>query len=365
MKEWVRKIIQQFEIDDDEKMKSQNSINEELATLLFLLDIYNKNLWDTSKYPARQAREELDKLTQAILKSHQSQEKEDTFFKVRQFFSTHRVDESAYVTQTFEDFKNIIWDFADQLKEEVKDQRHADQMIAGSFKDLRDAVESNSIESLRKKSKEFISHYVDVQNKKENLKQKRISSIKKNLNQFKKKLGEAEQSLNRDFLTGAYNRRYFEEQIKSFSTLSDVSDSKAVMMILDIDHFKNINDTYGHDIGDFVLKECVQTMKRLFTRESDVLARLGGEEFCIFLPDYSYEQATKKADEVLDTIRKQVFIHGEHKIQFTLSIGLSEWKPNDQMELIYKRCDQALYEAKHTGRNRWVSADKAKISKVS
>jgi len=358
LKDWIKKIVQQFEVEN-KSTHAPEKMSEELATLLFMIDVYNKNLLDTPKFSVRQAREELDIFSKKLIQSG-ALENEETFFQLRQFFNAHRIDETTYFLHAFEDFKKIIWEFADQLKEEFKDQKHNDQMINGQFKELRDAVESNSIDKLREKSKEFISKYVEVQNKKDTNKQKRMNSIKKNLNQFKKKLTEAQHTANHDHLTGAYNRRFFEEQVRSFSTTADMGDNKSVMMILDIDHFKKINDTYGHDIGDFVLKECVATIRKLFTRENDVVARLGGEEFSIFLPDYSIDMAIKKAEDVLETIRKQAFVHGEHQIKFTVSIGLSEWRNGDQLELIYKRCDQALYEAKNTGRNKLVVAEKLK-----
>lgn len=358
MKDWIKKIVQQFEAEN-KSPGTPEKMSEELATLLFMMDVYNKNLLDTPKFTVRHAREELDVFSKKLIQSG-GVENEEIFFHLRQFFNAHRIDETTYYLHAFEDFKKIIWEFADQLKEEFKDQKHNDQLINGQFKELRDAVESNSIDKLREKSKEFISKYVEVQNKKDMNKQKRMNSIKKNLNQFKKKLTEAQHTMNHDHLTGAYNRRFFEDQVRSFATTVDMGDNKSVMMILDIDHFKKINDTYGHDIGDFVLKECVATIKKLFTRENDVIARLGGEEFSIFLPDYSMDMAIKKAEDVLETIRKQVFVHGEHQIKFTVSIGLSDWRVNDQLELIFKRCDLALYEAKNTGRNKLVVADKFK-----
>lgn len=360
MKDWIRKIVQQFEVD---KPNSQGAdkISDEMATILFMIDVYNKNLWDTPKFSSRHAREELDSFSKKFIKLNE-EKNDDLFFQFRQFFNSHRIDETTYFLQAFEDFKGIIWDFADQLKDEVKDQKDNDRAIEGQFQDLRDAVESNSLEKLRATSKEFISKYVEVQNRKENNKQKRINSIKKNLGQFKKKLTEAQYSLNHDFLTGAYNRRYFEEQVRSFATVQDLGECRAVMMILDIDHFKKINDSYGHDIGDFVLKECVHTIKKLFPRESDIVARLGGEEFSVFLPDYTVEMAVKKATEVLETIQKQVFVQGEHQIKFTVSLGISEWRNGDQFITVYKRCDQALYEAKNSGRNKFMVAEKLKVA---
>ena len=225
LREWIKKIVQQFEMESSDS-STPEKMSEELATILFLIDVYNKNLWDTPKFSVRLAREELDSLSKKLIQSQNQKNSDDVFFQFRQFFNAHRIDETAYFLQAFEDFKGIIWDFADQLKDEVKDQKDNDQAISGQFKDLRDAVESNSLEKLRSTSKEFILKYVEVQNKKENNKQKRINSIKKNLGQFKKKLSEAQQTLNHDFLTGAYNRRYFEEQIRSFATLQEMADTK-------------------------------------------------------------------------------------------------------------------------------------------
>src|SRR6185437_5339899 len=90
------------------------------------------------------------------------------------------------------------------------------------------------------------------------------------------------------------------------------------------DHFKKINDTYGHPVGDFVLKELVATLNQLFTRDGEIVARIGGEEFAILLPDFQVGHAIKKAEEVLNRVRSQVYVHEGHKISFTVSIGIAE-----------------------------------------
>lgn len=357
MKDWIKKIAQQFEVEDSSSKKkspSENShVSDEVGTLIYILDVLNKNLVDTPQYPVRKARETIDDLTKQLL-NIEDRSVEEVLFKTRQFFNSHRVDEATFFQHSFEDFKKIIWDFADQLKEELKEQKKLDSHVDGHLKGLRDAVESNSIEILRKKSKDFINSYVEVQNKKEQNKEKRIASIKKNLSQFKKKLTEAEISLNTDFLTHAYNRRYFEEQTKNFLKLAEISEAPACLLVMDIDFFKKINDQFGHDIGDFVLKECVRVLKQIFIRENDLLARMGGEEFAVFLPDYKIDLAIKKAEEVLETVRKQIFVQGQNQIRFTLSIGIADLKKEDTLDSWYKRADQALYEAKNSGRNKFV-----------
>lgn len=357
MKDWIKKIAQQFEVEDTSDKKKNHAansvVNDEVGTIIYILDVLNKNLVDTPQYPVRKAREEIDNLTKQLLQLNEHSV-EEVLFKTRQFINSHRIDEATHFQHSFEDFKKIIWDFADQLKEELKEQKKLDSHVDNNLKSLRDAVESNSIEVLRKKSKEFINSYMEVQTKKEQNKEKRIASIKKNLTHFKKKLSEAEVSLNTDFLTQAYNRRYFEEQVKSFLKMNDLTDSQACLFVMDIDFFKKINDQFGHDIGDFVLKECVKVLKKSFIRENDILARMGGEEFAVFLPDYKIELAIKKAEEVLETVRKQVFVQGQNQIRFTLSIGIADLKKDDHFDSWYKRADLALYEAKNSGRNKFI-----------
>jgi diguanylate cyclase (GGDEF)-like protein len=362
LKDWIKKIAQQFEVEEDSSKKKKdnqgngNHVSDEIGTIIYILDVLNKNLVDTPQYSVRKTREIIDDLTKQLL--HQDVKAiEETLFKTRQFVNSHRVDEFTHFQHSFEDFKNIIWDFADQLKDELKDQKKLDSHVDAQLKSLRDAVESNSIDTLRKKSKDFIQSYMDVQNKKELNKEKRIISIKKNLNHFKKRLTEAETSLNVDFLTQAYNRKYFEEQTRSFIKFNELTESNACLMVMDIDFFKKINDQFGHDIGDFVLKECVRVLKQIFIRENDVLARMGGEEFAVFLPDYKVELAIKKAEEVLDTVRKQIFVQAQNQIRFTLSIGISELRKEDTLDTWYKRADLALYEAKNSGRNKFVLSE--------
>lgn len=368
MKVWIKKLAEQFEIEaptNDKKNDSEDPqasvINDDLGTVVYILDVFQKNLIDVPNFPIRKTRETLDSLTKKILEN-KGDTKEENLFKFRNFFSTYRAEEISYFKNTFNDFKNLIWEFADNLKEELKEQKKLDASVDQTIKDLREAVESDSIEELRKKTKLFIQTYVDSQNKKETQKEKRLQTFKKNLSVFKKKLSDAELSLNTDFLTGAYNRRFFEEQIKSFFKLSEINSSSAVLLVCDIDFFKKINDNYGHDIGDFILKECVSILKNHFSRESEVVARMGGEEFAILLPDFKTENALQKVNDLLAIIRKQIFVHEKHQIKFTISVGLCEFNRTDSFESWYKKADQALYEAKNTGRDKVICFKELKIA---
>ena len=183
-----------------------------------------------------------------------------------------------------------------------------------------------------------------------------MDHVKKNLDNIKKQLSEAHSSLRMDHLTGAFNRKSFEDQAKNAQNLLSIYQKPVSLITLDIDHFKKINDTHGHPIGDFVLKECVKMLKELFGRDVDCVARVGGEEFAILLPDYQIESAIKKAELILQTIRSAVFVTEDIQLKFTVSLGVAELMPKESIDHWVKRADAALYESKNTGRNRFTVA---------
>ncbi len=370
MRQWVKKLVDQFELDvkepkNGEATPSKHEISEELATVLFMIDIYNKNLFEVEHHPIRKTRETLDDFAKGMVETDR-EKLEKTLFRFRQYMASYRLDEYSYIQKTFEDFKNIIWDFADQLGDEIHIERAQDFELKSHLEGLREAVESNSIQQLRAKSREFIDTYVESQTRKDERRTRRVESIQKNLHAVKKQLMEANLTARLDHLTGAHNRKSFDEQLKRYHSLSQISDHHVSMIILDIDHFKKVNDTYGHDVGDFVIKECVRLAKEIFSREGDFVARIGGEEFAVILPDYQVEHCMKKAEDLLAHVRKQVFIQAQQEIRFTVSMGIAQLLPTESVENWVKRADSALYESKKTGRNKFTVATKdQKIQQVA
>lgn len=353
MKQWVQKLLEQFDWNSSHSKEPAPKVdlNEDRATLLYIIDIYNKHLLEIDKQPVRKVRETLDTFAKGLVHPELPSSK-DVLFKFRQFFASYRIDEYTYMQNTFDDFKKIVWDFADQLTEDLNDEKNKDKEIHGSLEQLKEAVESNSIELLRSKSKEFIQFYMTHQSKKAERRDKRMTHIKKNLNTVKKQLMEAQTHMQLDHLTQVYNRMSFDEQTQKCLSLSALSKTPITMIVLDIDHFKKINDKHGHDIGDFVLKECAHTIKKAFNKEGTFVARIGGEEFAIILPDCEIQEAEKKAQEALQVISKEVFVSGHLKLSFTVSMGIAQLTENETKELWFKRADTALYESKNSGRNR-------------
>lgn len=151
-----------------------------------------------------------------------------------------------------------------------------------------------------------------------------------------------------DPLTRVYNRRYFEEIVDNDGGLL----LPYSMIMFDIDHFKNLNDTYGHEFGDRVLKKLCSIVSANL-RDENTLVRVGGEEFVILLPDTE----VKIAQQIAERIRKMVsefemkFREGTD-VKITISLGVSSMKQNDSFKELFLRSDKALYASKQNGRNK-------------
>lgn len=154
--------------------------------------------------------------------------------------------------------------------------------------------------------------------------------------------------VNYDGLTKLYNRRFFYESLHGEILRAERYERALSVIMFDIDHFKRVNDTYGHDAGDSVLKELSQLIQNNI-RKTDILARLAGEEFAVIVPETWAEGALLLAEKLRDAVARYSF---KHAGKITISLGITELAEGDTADAIYKRADMALYEAKSKGRNR-------------
>lgn len=159
-----------------------------------------------------------------------------------------------------------------------------------------------------------------------------------------------------DELTGALSRRKLMQQLEErYREFRRYGHTTSVLM-LDTDHFKQINDRYGHEAGDKVLRGVVDTCQQQL-RDVDLFGRIGGEEFVALLPNTSMAEATHSAERLRQSVAGLCIAHGEESLQVTISIGVSVFHADDaDFEAALKRADDALYEAKRQGRNRVVEA---------
>ena len=154
-----------------------------------------------------------------------------------------------------------------------------------------------------------------------------------------------------DSLTGMQNRRYFDDALREYLQEFKRINKPVGLVILDLDHFKTVNDTHGHDVGDEVLK-VVANCLRDFTRHHDVAARLGGEEFAVGAPNMDKESLTKLAERIRLAIAQLSVSTGNVTLRVTTSVGLAVWDRKESAEDFFRRADRMLYQAKRMGRNR-------------
>jgi diguanylate cyclase (GGDEF)-like protein len=173
---------------------------------------------------------------------------------------------------------------------------------------------------------------------------------------LKLKTREIERISRVDILTGLYNRRYFDEVFNIQWKAAARGNTLITIIIADIDHFKIVNDTYGHLAGDAYLGKIAGVFSNTFQRDTDFIARYGGEEFVFLLQNREKEDTIELAEKIRAEIENMTLIHYSHKIQATLSLGISSCvpQPDDNREHLFKKADNALYRAKNNGRNQVV-----------
>lgn len=163
-----------------------------------------------------------------------------------------------------------------------------------------------------------------------------------------------------DDLTGVYNRRAMTDTLETELTRSVRYGHPLAILLLDLDHFKKVNDTWGHSAGDDVLRGFVERITPTL-RSTDALCRYGGEEFCIIMPETSQNSAIRAAERIRRLVAAEPFLSGEISIPMTVSVGVAclPLDFHDPPETLLDHADRALYRAKHNGRNRIVLFDAA------
>ncbi len=156
-----------------------------------------------------------------------------------------------------------------------------------------------------------------------------------------------------DPLTKVYNKGAFSSQAPEEFKKARRLGMCFCLIIFDLDHFKSINDNYGHTIGDYVLKETCRVISSELIRSNDFFARFGGEEFCILLTGTSLEQAVKKAEKMRTLVQNHIFKFQDKEFSITVSFGVTDMKPEDkEWKDMFDRADSYLYQSKEGGRNK-------------
>lgn len=231
-----------------------------------------------------------------------------------------------------------------------------------SVSDIKDQIQAIKLADstrteLNKLQSKLVEAAINIENEMSSV-SKNLQEGKNEVNVLEKRIKELESELQetklkstKDFLTGTLNRRSYEAELGKFENEFVRDQKNFAIIFFDIDHFKKVNDTYGHDCGDAVLKTFAALLLKL-TRDVDIVGRYGGEEFVVALHYKNKEELSKYTSRIKNVITKNKFIYKDLKLKVTFSAGVQIRSENNTLEDTISNADKLLYQAKETGRNK-------------
>jgi len=277
-----------------------------------------------------------------------------SFDVVLQLFRKYIADEQTVLAEkkTME-FQSILTGVTRHLESSgtrISDRGHK----VGTY--TNQLEQTTSVEEVRDISKGIMSETQSIVSQSHSLKQEMDETVSE-IDALKKELEGVKQAAKTDMLTGLFNRRGFEESVSGAIEQAREMKTPLSIIILDIDHFKRVNDTHGHLIGDNVLKLLAKLLREN-TKGKDIVARFGGEEFILVLPDTPLKGGFVLAEQIRLTLKSMRWINkttGQPIDTITISLGIAEYKPGEDLDTLIERSDNALYLAKNTGRNKTIT----------
>lgn len=255
--------------------------------------------------------------------------------------------------------KNMMMTFIDRLSSVATTTGDFHEKIGGFSEKISHAdniVELNSIlDEVLRETRLVQTEALNTRDRMVAARQE-VQEAEQRIHTLEAKLQHMSELVREDQLTGSLNRRGLDDVFERETARSDRRGTPLCIAMLDLDDFKRLNDTYGHLAGDGALKHLVKIVKETI-RSMDVIARFGGEEFLILLPETTVEAASQTMTRLQRELTKHFFLHDNEKVLITFSAGVALRAPNEDQAALVKRADKAMYQAKQTGKNRVVVAD--------
>lgn len=230
-----------------------------------------------------------------------------------------------------------------RLRDDLEDRNQRLAQDANTLRSTRDRDEVLRLLALIVAQTEGIQHSVESS-------RRELAQARDALEAMQKELAEARQQLNEDPLTGVLNRRGLDLALSREIARAQRGGHKLCVAMLDSDHFKQVNDRFGHEAGDRVLVHFAN-LARSVIRQADALGRYGGEEFVMILPDTEARGALFVLNRLRMLLAKTPMMHAGAPLAYTFSAGLAQLQPDENAHALFARADQALYQAKQSGRN--------------
>jgi diguanylate cyclase (GGDEF)-like protein len=271
-----------------------------------------------------------------------------------QFFRSHRRDEQAAVLSSAKGMRGLISEMTNGLRSAINEDSANDDRVNREMIVLGTVMQGNSLDDIRAQLGKTIELVSRVTRERQQRYESQLQSMAERVRSLRADLVAVREKVNLDALTRVHNRGAFDEVLARQVDFSFLSGQTMSLMMLDLDNFKQINDTHGHPAGDLVLQTVANAIVRVFPRRSDFIARYGGEEFAVILTDVESADQAAIGDRLMEAIRALNIEYRDTSIQLTCSVGIAVCRPEDDAQTLLGRADRALYQAKQSGRDRTV-----------
>ncbi len=264
----------------------------------------------------------------------------------------HRQSDRSSVNKTMSGLKGAVWDVVTQMQETASAHDRDDEAVQTQLRRLETLLAGDDLSAIRNAAVETMKVVSSNIAARRERNARQLATLGHRMKTLESSLVEV-RSLNRkDPLTGLQNRGALDEALPRLAAVAALAQEPLTIVMIDVDRFKQVNDTHGHPVGDAVLRALGGALSRAFPRKGDYLARYGGEEFCVVLPSTGLLDARHLSARFLDQLRSLEITHEAVALHVTASVGVAMIGPQEKPCTALLRADRALYAAKRNGRDR-------------
>ncbi len=271
--------------------------------------------------------------------------------QVRRFYIDRRQREKKFVTERLHNYRDVVDDLVNGLRQISQRDQETETSVRKNLDTMETAVDAGGLPEIRAALNQTIKNIADTFARQKEQYEAQIHQMNERMSNLRQDLVAAREEMQRDTLTDAYNRGAFDTAIEQSLKMHFILNQPVTLVMIDLDKFKEINDTYGHAAGDEVLRCVSDSLARSFNRKSDLVARYGGDEFAVILSDTKAENSETLIERFLKFVNEIQVPDAGDDIVVSCSAGFTEICIEDSVESLIKRADTALYEAKAAGRN--------------
>lgn len=278
---------------------------------------------------------------------------------VREFVREYCKNSSSHAHTVITDLRQVVWVFIQNLSQTVAQTASADERIRGHLGRLETVAQQSSVSTsdLKREVLSTVVAVAQIMEERKRMDQTRVEDLGATVRKLGQELESVRKESEVDPLTRLYNRKAFDTFLARTVELSHAFQQPACLMLIDLDRFKPINDTFGHQMGDSVLSKLADVLSRIFLRKNDLVARYGGDEMAVVLRETTLADARALAERLLKAVRAVRIEREGTTIGLTVSIGLTPLRANDSAGSWIESSDRALYKAKNAGRDQIATED--------